>query len=347
MKKINTDDVSRLDRIIGTADRITVIVHMHPDGDAAGSGTAITEYLTRRGKDAVLVLPDPFPASLDFLMKEIDERIIIYERDGKKAEERILSSDLIVCQDFNDFSRTGAVEECLRKSVSPKILIDHHLNPDISSFDLVFSDVEVSSTAELLYWILLRMPDIGNDADRLPALSAEALMTGMTTDTNNFANSVFPSTLEMASALLAAGVDRDRILDNVFNSFKESRIRLMGYLLDRCLKITGDGVAYMILTRDIIARFGIQDGDTEGFVNIPLSVKNVRMSIFLKEDKDRFRVSIRSKKGISANRCAREFFNGGGHELASGGKLMIPDDVANAVDAAIYTEKVTHMFLEK
>lgn len=347
MKKINTDDVSRLDMIFGTAGRITVTVHMHPDGDAAGSGAAITEYLARRGKDAVLVLPDPLPASLEFLTAGLDEKITVYESDWKKAEERILTSDLIVCLDFNDFSRTGAMEECLRKSVSHKILIDHHLNPDISSFELVFSDVEVSSTAELLYWILMSMPDVGNDAGRLPALSSEALMTGMTTDTNNFANSVFPSTLEMASALLASGVDRDRILDNVFNSFKESRIRLMGYLLDRCLRITGDGVAYMILARDIIERFGIQDGDTEGFVNIPLSVKNVRMSIFLKEDKDRFRVSIRSKKGISANRCAREFFNGGGHELASGGKLMIPDDVANAVEAAMYTERVTHMFLKK
>ena len=89
----------------------------------------------------------------------------------------------------------------------------------------------------------------------------------------------------------------------------------------------------------------MQDGDTEGFVNIPLCAGNVKMSIFLKEDTDRFRVSIRSKKGISANLCARKYFNGGGHELASGGRLMIPGDVRNSRQASSYIKKVTHTFM--
>ncbi len=347
MKALDKNDIESFDRLIRTSGKITVTGHMHPDGDAVGSGTAMLGYLAGRGKDAMLVLPDPYPSSLGFLAGNPAERIIIHSESAKKAEERLLSSDLVICLDFNAFSRTGDLEETMYACTGGKVLIDHHLNPESGDFDLCFSETEVSSTAELLYYILLEMPDISHEACRLPAITATALMTGMTTDTNNFANSVFPTTLDMASSLLATGVDRDLILDNILNSYKESRIRLMGYLLDKRLEITEDGVAYMILDSETIRKFGISDGDTEGFVNIPLAIRNVKMSIFLKQDKDRFRVSVRSKKGISANSCASEFFNGGGHEQASGGKLMIPDDVRNLEEAAIYIEKSTHIFFNR
>lgn len=347
MKSLDRNDIEALDMYIRTSDRITVAVHIHPDGDAIGSAVAMLGYLSGLGRDAAVVLPDPHPSALGFLIEQAGKKVYTYSEAKEETEDRLLSSDLVICQDFNSFSRTGDLENALRSAAGKKVLIDHHLDPDTESFDLCFSETDVSSTAELLYYILMEMPGISRDARKLPAISATALMTGMTTDTNNFANSVFPTTLDMASALLDAGVDRDLIIDKVFNSYKETRIRLMGYLLDRCLTITGDGVAYMILGRKTIMKFGIQDGDTEGFVNIPLAISNVRMSIFLKQDKDRFRVSIRSKKGTSANRCAREYFNGGGHELASGGKLMIPDDVKGIKDAAAYIEKVTHIFFSR
>lgn len=348
MEALNRSDIESFDRNMAEARCITAVVHTHPDGDAIGSGTALLGYLSAHGKDAVLILPDRYPAALEFLIGgEMEKKVIVAEDSMAEAERRLRSSDLIICLDFNSFSRAGDLEKCLSSVQSGKILIDHHLNPDRKCFSLCFSETETSSTAELLYHILMEMPDIRHDAGRLPSVTTTALMTGMTTDTNNFANSVFPTTLAMASSLLGAGVDRDFILDNIFNSYKESRIRLMGYLLDRCLHITDDGVAYMILEKNAISKFGIQDGDTEGFVNIPLAIGRVRMSIFLKQDKDRFRVSVRSKKGTSANLCAAEFFNGGGHELASGGKLMIPDDVSCAADAAAYIERVTHIFFNR
>ena len=348
MNILDKRDISSLTRLIGDASNVTIIVHIHPDGDAVGSGIAMLAYLISTGKDAALILPDRCPASLSFLTDgRYRDNVIVYGDHPEKAADRILSCDLIICQDFNSFARAGEAGEKIAESKAVKVLIDHHLDPDRSCFDLCFSETEVSSTAELLYNILMSLPEIGHDARKLPLDTATALMTGMTTDTNNFANSVFPGTLTMASELLAAGVDRDMILENTFNSYKESRIHLMGYLLDRCIRITPDGVAYMILKKTAIRKFSVQDGDTEGFVNIPLCAGNVKMSIFLKEDGDRFRVSIRSKKGISANRIAKEFFNGGGHELASGGKLMIPDDVKNAGEAAAYIEKVTHIFMNR
>ena len=170
-------------------------------------------------------------------------------------------------------------------------------------------------------------------------------MTGMTTDTNNFGNSVYPSTLQMASALLAAGTDRDRILSMLYNRFSEMRLRLMGHMMKDLLKITDDGVAYIILDSSTQKEYHIGEGDTEGFVNMPLSIDKVKMSILLKEDEDRLRVSIRSKKGISANRCARQYFNGGGHENAAGGRLRIPEDVTDIFNAGAYIEEHTHTFM--
>ena len=96
----------------------------------------------------------------------------------------------------------------------------------------------------------------------------------------------------------------------------------MGLALKDLMTITPDGVAYMILDKNILKKYYIEDGDTEGFVNEPLSIGKVRMSIFAREESGEVRISIRSKRGTSANRCAKLFFNGGGHKNASGGRLQ-------------------------
>jgi phosphoesterase RecJ-like protein len=106
------------------------------------------------------------------------------------------------------------------------------------------------------------------------------------------------------------------------------------------LTITDDGAAYMILDMETQKKYNVQEGDTEGFVNMPLSIADVRMSLLLKEDTDRIRVSIRSKKGTSANRCARLYFNGGGHENAAGGRLDIP-----VTEVEQYIKEYVHTYL--
>ena len=339
-------DITVLDRLTGSASRVTIVVHTHPDGDAVGSGTAMLGYLTDiKRKDTALIVPDSIPDSISFITKGFEPgSIIVFEDERQKAEERIKSSDLIICLDCNSFSRTADMEALLRESTVRKVLIDHHLNPERASFDLTFSKEEISSASELLFWILMETPEIGGDASRLPARCAASLLTGMTTDTNNFANSVFPSTLEMASKLIAAGVDRDLILSDLYNNYRENRLRLMGFLMSERLTVTQYGVAFIILDKETQDRFDFRRGESEGFVNMPLSVAEVRMSIFLTQEGDIFKVSIRSKKGVSANDCAARYFNGGGHEQAAGGKLAIGKDLASPEDAKAYILKVTHEF---
>ena len=354
MKTIDKQNIEGLDRLIGACRRVTLVAHIHPDGDAIGSTQALRSYLESRGADAVTVYPEPVPETLAFMVSEVPaDRIMAASENPDGARERISASDLIFCVDCNSFSRTGDIEDCLRTSGAKKVLVDHHLFPDTDAFDMVFSDAEISSACELVYNILLAMPGMDGDASRLPAVAAAALMTGMTTDTNNFANSVYPSTLAMASGLLAAGVDRDRILQNLYNSYRENRLRMQGYLLGDNMKITPEGVAYMIVDNAIVSRFGIREGETEGFVNIPLSIGKVGMSIFLKEDGEGyFRVSVRSKKGISANKCASKYFHGGGHENASGGRLFfartdgIPADISAPEEAESYIVRIVRELYE-
>ena len=346
MQEIDLQMTNRLNIMLSEAKSIVITTHMKPDGDALGSSMAMHHFLRMNGKSSRVILPQRQPSNLDFLISEESRNhISIHEYCKEEAEEAVSSADLIICLDFNAFHRTDGMESVLAGSKAAKVLIDHHLNPDKDSFDLIFSETQVSSASELLFHILMAMPQIGNDASKLPAEAAVALMTGMTTDTNNFANSVFPSTLRMASALLEAGTDRDMIISMLYNRFSESRLRLMGHMMKDLMTITSDDVAYIVLDRATQLQYQVAEGDTEGFVNMPLSIESVRMSILVKEDEDRMRVSIRSKKGTSANRCARLHFNGGGHENAAGGKLLIPNDIASISDIAGYIERHTHTFM--
>lgn len=335
---VTDDKIKSLDNLLDSSDRIAIVTHINPDGDAVGSSCALLHFLREiRHKDAFVALPNSIPDSLAFISD--GKNILISGRDD--TDSLISGCDLIVCLDVNGFERTGALSDSVRRSSAAKILIDHHLNPSEGDFNLCFSKTDISSASELLYYILLALPEIGGDAAKLPMTSAGALMTGMTTDTNNFANSVWPSTLAMAGDLLSAGVDRDEIIARLYNEYRENRVLAMSELLKDHMKILENGTAYVIAYRDLLDRYDIREGELEGLVNVPLTIGRVRMSILLKEDEGFFRVSIRSKKGVSANRMAMEHFNGGGHEQAAGGRLYFPQDIAKPGDAEEYIKKVT------
>ena len=338
---IDKEGIHKLDALLNRCKAVTVTAHTHPDGDALGSVAALVRYLREcRGKDAAAVLSDSPAATVRFIVPD-SVPLLCGDTEPEACAARIAASDLLVLLDCNGFSRTESLQDAFESTPARKVLIDHHIGPDRDRFDVVFSTPDVSSTSELLYYILLELPDIAGDSRRLPADAARALLTGMTTDTNNFANSVYPGTFRMAADLIAAGVDREAVLADLYNRYRENRIRVMGYLQYEDMRITPEGLAFIIATRDILDRFGVEEGETEGLVNVPLAVNRVKMSILLKEENGHFRVSIRSKKGWSARDCAVRHFHGGGHENASGGKLFWPGDIAAPEDAASYLEQVS------
>ena len=377
MDFIREESIACLRQWMADAKNCAVVSHTHPDGDALGSTVGLALYLQSQGKEVTCLYPDAVAANLRFILPE-GLPFHIYNVEKQAAEDRIQKADLIFLVDANSFIRTEGMESLLKTSEARKVLIDHHLNPDSGSFGLVFSTPEISSASEVVYWILKNLLEEGVvpstvAARPLPVRSASralaagpsllhgrgwpwvggttpssigyALLTGMTTDTNNFANSVFPSTFQMASELIAAGVDRDALLQKIYNSYRENRVRLMGYMQSEELHILPDGGAYMILTKDLQRRFDMQEGESEGLVNVPLAIGKVCLSVLLKEDEGHFRVSVRSKKGTSAQQLAVKYFHGGGHENAAGGKLFIGEDISSADAAAEYVEKALKAFL--
>jgi len=344
MEKFSDSAELMLDAMIAGSSKIAIITHTHPDGDAIGSCVALKAFLdSRYDASSSIVLSNRENDSVSFLF-DIPSGRCYAEEDNAAASTILEEAGLIFCLDFNTPSRTGTIEPMLAKSKAQKVLFDHHPDPDVESFGTIISSTRVSSTCEILYKSLKAMPGIDGNASRLPSSCLTAIMTGITTDTNNFANSVFPDTLSIVSELLALGVDRDAVLMHIYNEHRENRFRLMGRLLADEMKITSNGVAYMILSDALAKQYDIREGEMEGLVNIPLGIKSVRISIFVRGDDGFLRVSLRSKRGTSANAIARRYFNGGGHELASGGKLFYPKDIADKSDAASYIERVTEEY---
>ena len=339
MDFIHAQDIVTLKRWLAGASRPVVVAHTHPDGDALGATCGLALYLRSEGKDAAVVLPDTPADNLRFILDR-EVPFFFHDEDPAGAETRATQADLLILADANAFNRAEALEPFLKASKAPKILMDHHLNPDRESFGLVFSTPDISSASEVVYWVLKALEaNISKEV-------GTALLTGMTTDTNNFANSVFPSTFRMASELIAAGVDRDALIGQIYQSYRENRVRLMGYMQSQELHILENGTAYMILTQEIQERFDMRDGESEGLVNVPLTIEKVRLSVLLKEDGGHFRVSVRSKKGTSAQQLAQRFFHGGGHENAAGGKVLIGEDIPKADAVPAYLEKVLKDYLK-
>ncbi len=340
-----------MNSLIHQSTKIGIFTHINPDGDALGSTLGMAGYLSQIGKEYRIFLPSEPGESLLFMIpQQLRESIFTWHDNRAETLEALVKEcDLLVGMDFNTPDRIGGYAPLLIGSKAHKILIDHHIGPATEYFDKIYSTPETSSTCELAYELLKTMPEIDGDVSRMTELTRESLLTGMTTDTNNFANSTTPGTFRMASELIAAGTDREKIIQNLYFCYPERRIKAQGYILDNLLNITGDGVAYIILDRRIQRRLHLKEGDTEGFVNIPLAIKDVRMSILLKREtkSNRIRVSVRSKKGTSARDFAMKYYHGGGHEQASGGRLMIGEDIRTMLEVKKYVEKSIREFCKE
>jgi len=168
-------------------------------------------------------------------------------------------------------------------------------------------------------------------------LSAECIYTGMMTDTCNFSfNSQSPEIYFIIQELLQLGINKDEIYRQVYDTYSVDRMRLMGYCLSKKMKIYPEQKAVvMFLTLNELQQFNYQVGDSEGFVNVPLSIKDIDISIFIRQDKDKIKISFRSQGSFPVNKMAADF-KGGGHINAAGGEsYRSMKTVLEQVEAAI------------
>ncbi|WP_302443359.1 DHH family phosphoesterase [Paraprevotella xylaniphila] len=318
-------DVQRLRTLLDKAHNIIITCHVSPDGDAMGAVLAFSHFLWRKGKNAQPVVPNIFPDFLKWMPGV--ERVRIHEKHENEVAPLVAAADLIICLDFNAPDRLQGLQKPVMDSRTPKIMIDHHLDP-VDFCDWTVSRQEMSSTCELLYRILVQLEGV----EPMTYEEAVCLYTGMMTDTGCFSyNSNRSDIYYIIGRLLTKGIDKDKIYRNVFFNYSAERFRLMGYMLYVKLEYFPEyHASLMTLTREEQKRFSHRKGDTEGFVNIPLQIGKSRLSVFLREDTERhaIRVSLRSVDDFPCNRMAAEFFNGGGHLNASGGELSCTMDEA-------------------
>ncbi|MDE5579317.1 MAG: DHH family phosphoesterase [Alistipes sp.] len=319
--KLSVEHVERLRELLARpGQRIVTVAHTNPDGDAVGSSLAWAEVLRAQGHEVVCIVPNKYPYFLDW-MPGIDEVVIFRNDTEGRALKAVAEADLIFCLDFNSLSRLEILSDTIAANTTARrVLIDHHLAPD-KGFDAMFSYPQSSSTCYLVYRLIKAL--YGTEAISLRM--AEALYVGMMTDTGNFAfSSLTPELFRAVAVLVERGIHIPTIYNNVYNAYTEGRARLFGYAINRKMQVIEDGtVAYMSLMEHEMRRFQFQQGDSEGFVNYPLTIKKMKMSAMFLAHRKFIRISLRSRGDVDVNLFARKYFNGGGHKNAAGGKSFV------------------------
>ena len=321
LNNILTDQAcEQLRTLISDAETIVLTCHQNPDGDALGSCLAWAEVLRSVfGKQPQIFVPDQYPDYLQWLPNS--EKIIRYDKHREGCDFELAHAHLVFCMDFNTVGRTADMAHALEASPAKKVLIDHHLNPDVPT-ELSISHPEACSTCELVFRLVWQLGCF----EQLTKHFAVPLYCGMMTDTGGFTyNSSDPDIFFIISQLLTKRINKDKIYRNVYHNFSENRLRLMGFVMYERLVVDAERHAsYFTITRDDMRRFHFVKGDAEGLVNMPLQIKGHKLSISLREDTEKDNliwVSLRSVDQFPCNEMSARFFNGGGHLNASGGRL--------------------------
>jgi len=311
--------------LLANVKRSVIIPHINPDGDALGSAFALNMIMLKVGIQSVVISPGAFPSYLKWMGK--NAKVLIYENNNKPCHQLIDEADLLFFLDFNDIKRLGKLADYIGKTSKPIILIDHHPEPEIKA-DWLFSDIDVSSTAELVYYFLEETRLI----KYLDKESSEALLTGIMADTGSFShNAARPGMYRIVGKLIEMGADKERINTLLFNNFSEKRMRLLGHCLSQKMEVFPEFHSALIwLSKEELKEYDFHQGDTEGFVNYPLSIKGIVFTAFFMEMSDVVKISFRSKGNFAANEFSAAHFCGGGHRNAAGGELKIP--VAEALN---------------
>ncbi|MBN2614105.1 MAG: bifunctional oligoribonuclease/PAP phosphatase NrnA [Bacteroidales bacterium] len=302
---------------------IVLVSHKNPDGDTIGAALGLMHYLRQLGHRVEALVPNEFPSFYRWLPGS--DQLLIFDQKAKEVKEKLNNASLVFCVDFNSMDRTGNMASFLQEAPGIKIVIDHHLQPS-DEFQHYFSVVETSSTGELVYSFIEAM-------DHLQYLNKEialALYTAIMTDTGSFSFACNQGrTYEIVARLIDLGVDPTLVHRLVYDTFTESRLRLLGHSISNKMRVWNElHAAAIYLDKKDLSDFSYQVGDTEGVVNYPLSMEQINLSILLTEKNSLIRMSFRSKGGFDCNLFARKHYNGGGHKNAAGGNTALPMDQA-------------------
>lgn len=314
---MNKTDINTAIALLEQKQRITIVPHRNPDGDAMGSTLGLYTFLKKFGHEVTVVSPNEFPDFLAWLPDS--DKVVIFEREIEKAKEILQKSELIFTLDFNAFHRTGdLMGNFLSELKVPFLMIDHHEKPDDYA-TYMFSDIKYGSTCEMVYHFISKLGKI----DWIDKQIATCLYTGIVTDSGSFK---YPSTTStthrVVADLIDKGVENTKIHHLLFDSNSYNRLKLLGRALENMVVFPELKTAYIRLSQSDLDEFHFERGDTEGVVNYPLTIKGIDFSVIFIENstEEIVKMSFRSQGDFDVNMFARNYFNGGGHKNASGGR---------------------------
>jgi len=307
---------SSLQQLLKSPQKIAIVGHKNPDGDAIGSCLGLALFLKQFEHEVEVVVPNDFPDFLKWMPGA--QSILIYEQQREKTESVLKHAEIICTLDFNSFSRTGELSSILENCNANFVMIDHHQQPDDYAV-VTYSDVAMSSTCEMVFHTI----DALDGKNKITKEIATNLYTGIMTDTGSFR---FPATTaithQVIGTLIDKGASNAEIHQKVYDANSPDRMKLLGVALNNMVLLPEYRSAYISLTQKELDSHNFKKGDTEGFVNYPLSIKGIKFSVIFIENAHESitKISFRSKGGFSVNEFARNHFNGGGHTNAAGGR---------------------------
>lgn len=294
-----------------------IFCHMRPDGDAIGSAMGLKRLLSACGVHCSVACESVIPEKFRFLPGT--------EEFSAPAD---MQAEAFIAVDSSDENRLGKYGELFAKAKKVKFNIDHHVsNTRYADHNYV---EDVAATCE----IVVRLAEyLGGVRD---ALTANYLMTGLSSDTGNFAHkNVTADTFRAAAHLAECGADINLIQYNMFKKQSRERARLFGETMAKIRYFAEGRIAVICVTQEDLKRTGASSDMTEGFIDFPLGVEGVEVAACLLETGDkRFKISLRSKGKANVNEIAA-VYGGGGHVLASG--CMIGGDPEEVTDKLRYT----------
>lgn len=294
---------------LSNLDNWLITTHKGPDGDAVGSVVAWATLAQQLGKNYLIVFPDQPAAYLCPFLEGYNWEVF--------AQENTYTHQLFFALDYNSPSRVGASMAGFVENLNvPKVMLDHH--PDPAAFcQIMISDTSACSTTEVIFKTLEQLSLL----HLLNEPMAKGLYLGLVTDTGSFR---FPSvsayTHRMAVSLLETGLQHFLIHEAVYDVNSVTRLQLRGYAIAEKLELFADKrIGLISLNKEELKRFAYQKGDTEGLVNVILSIEGYEVGVFLMETDEGVKLSFRSKGGRYVNAFAQKYFAGGGHQYAAGG----------------------------
>ncbi len=300
---------------IKAASHIVITSHKSADGDSIGSSLGLLHFIEKLGKTATVCHPDAAPSFLYWLDTSSFRLMTDHPEEVTTAFQE---ADLVFCLDYNATNRIGPEMQALLEAVTCKtIMIDHHLNPEEFP-TLTVSETTASSTSELIVELI----EQSGNGDLLDQKIGTPLYLGILTDTGSFRfPSAKPRTHEVLAKLLRAGVEHHLVHEVLSDNNTASRLRLQGYAMCEKLEIMEDYMVSVIsLSKEELAKYDYQKGDTDNLANQALSIKGMKAAIVFSERDGIMKISFRSKgEENPVNVLASEHFHGGGHANASGG----------------------------